>query len=112
MKDRIVIGSHNLDCSGDVRRIRYKDERSGNYDGVHLYGSAGKAAYTESVLNILLSSIQPKANDPRQPANDDSHTTCPQTKYNERKKRTYSSAVTRKSAVKTQNRFSPLSGNC
>jgi hypothetical protein len=112
MKDKIFIGSHNLDCSGDIRTLRYKDENSGRFDGVHLYSAAGKAAYTESVINILLSSFPSKHSGQSQSANDDTHTTCPQTKYNESKKRTYSSAVTGKSYVKTQNRFSPLSENC
>ena len=98
MKNRIFIGSHNLDCSGNTWTKRYTDEQSGRYDGVHLYGSPGQAAYTESVVNILLSSFQTLAN-------DDSHTSCPQTKY---KRRTFSSVVTGNSNIKTQNRFSTL----
>ena len=34
MKNRIFIGSHNLDCHGDTRTKRYTDEQSGRYDGV------------------------------------------------------------------------------
>ena len=54
MKDKIFIGSHNLECTADQKTNRYTDERSRKYDGVHLYGTPGKAAYTESVLNILI----------------------------------------------------------
>ena len=110
MKDKIFIGSHNLECSADIKMKRYTDERTNKYDGVHLYGIAGKTAYTESVLNILLSSFQA-----RQPANDDDHTSCPQSKYGNNQRRNYSSVVTGKSKIKTQNRFSPLGeqlGNC
>ena len=42
MKDRIVIGKHSLDCSGEQISVRYRDDRSGRYDGVHMYGSQGK----------------------------------------------------------------------
>ena len=52
-KDRIIIGEHDLHCSGDVRGERYGDERSKDFDGIHLYGPSGKAAYTNSILNIL-----------------------------------------------------------
>ena len=77
----------------------FKDDNSGRYDGVHMYGSAGKQAYTESVINILLSAAQAI------PANNDDHTKCPQTKYQKGK---YSSVVAGKSNIKTQNRFFPL----
>ena len=114
--DKIFIGSHNLECSGELKVKRYKDDRTGWYDGVHLYGSAGKMAYTESVLNILLSSFPAQAHANTYHTPDDSHTSCPQSKYTQQKK--YSSAVRGNigpSKVKTQNRFSPLggiSGNC
>ena len=119
MKDKIFIGSHNLECSADVKMKRYRDEHSGRYDGVHLYGSAGKTAYTASVLNILLSSFETPApaqvhsNQTRQPT-DDYHTNCPQAQYSKKQKQKYSSVVAGKSSIKTQNRFSPLgefSGN-
>ena len=31
----------------------YKDDRSGRYDGVHLYGSEGRGAFTKSMLEAI-----------------------------------------------------------
>ena len=53
LKNKICIGSHDLECSGGVRYSRYR--KIGKYDGLHFYGSSGRKAYTESVLNILRS---------------------------------------------------------
>ena len=50
-KNRIIIGSHNLDCVGGIRDSRYKSKNQ--YDGIHMYGSSGKKAYNESVLEII-----------------------------------------------------------
>ena len=123
MKDKIFIGSHTLHCSADTRRDRYTDDRSGRYEGVHPYGRSGKIAYTESVINILLSSLQTQApagsNGNKQTAGGgDEHSKCPQTNFmnnhNNTSKRKYSSVVTGQPPRKTQNRFSPLyngSGN-
>ena len=108
-KENILIGSHNLQCSANTRAERYRDEHSGRYDGVHLYGSAGKQAYTESVINILLSSIQPSSTNDDKIRND-SHTRCPQTKYMKKQNKLYSSVAGGKGPIKTQNRFSPLAG--
>ena len=112
MKDKIFIGSHNLDCSGVQKTDRYTDDRRNRYDGVHLYGSTGKAAYTESVLNILLEShTQASAQSSQSRQNsDDSHTSCPQSNYRQQQRK-YSSAVKGHSNIKTQNRFSPLCGS-
>ena len=117
-KDNILIGSHNLECSPRQKMDRYTDVQSGHYDGVHMYGESGKTAYTESVLNILLSSIKPSSpsshRQARHQLSDDSHTSCPQTKYNRKQKRQYSSVVAGNGPTKTQNRFSSLgesSGN-
>ena len=50
-KNRIVLGSHRLDCAGGIRTARY---RNGNrYDGIHMYWPSGRKAYTESVLSII-----------------------------------------------------------
>ena len=118
MKNKIVIGSHSLECADNEKERRYTDERNGRWDGVHLYGRAGKAAYTDSVLNILVSSIQPQNPTKQKRASqtkNDNHTSCPQTKFKSKQKKLYSSAVRGNSGVKTQNRFSPLgswSENC
>ena len=106
-KDSIVIGSHNLACSISERKMRHTDERTGRFDGVHPYGSTGKTAYTESVVNILLSSLQVNIGK----ASDDDHTRCPQSKYTQKQKKKYSDVVTGNPPAKTQNRFSCLSEN-
>ena len=53
VKDKVVIGIHNLESVGGVREARYRDIRGNRYDGVHLFGPSGTKAYTVSVLNIL-----------------------------------------------------------
>ena len=53
LKDRIFLGSHNIDCTGGIREARYRETQTGRFDGLHLLGSSGKKAYTNSVLNIL-----------------------------------------------------------
>ena len=52
-RDQIFIGSHNIECNGAIREARYRHTKSGKFDGIHLYGSSGKKAYTRSVLSIL-----------------------------------------------------------
>ena len=80
LKNKILIGTHTLDCAGYLRSQRYTDERTGKYDGVHLYGKAGKEAYSESVLNNLLSSFQTQDKaDGR--GNESFHKKCPQAQY-------------------------------
>ena len=112
-KDKIFIGSHTLECSAQAKLDRYTDEKSGRYDGVHLYGSPGRVAYTESVLNILISSFQTtissqtqsprdKTQPPRE-QNEENHTRCPQTVHSNQRKEKYN--------LKVQNKFNPLMGN-
>ena len=48
-----MIGKHSLDCPDDMINARYKDD----LNGVHMYGSQGRVAYTKSVLDIITSSI-------------------------------------------------------
>ena len=45
-KERIFIGTHNIECSGAVQLARYKHTQTGRFDGVHLYGPSGSKAYT------------------------------------------------------------------
>ena len=73
-KSRILIGAQNFECTGAIKESRYRETKTGKYDGVHLYGSSGRKAYTNSVINIL------------EAANLISedylyHQTCPQAKY-------------------------------
>ena len=90
LKDKIIIGSHTLECSGDVKMRRYTDDRNRRYDGVHLYGSSGREAYTDSVINILFPSFQSQAS--AQNKRDDDHFSCPQTNYRKQQKM-YSSVL-------------------
>ena len=53
LKDKLVIGTHNLECVGGIKEARYRDTRKRMYDGVHMYGPSGMKAYTISVLDIL-----------------------------------------------------------
>ena len=53
LKNRIVIGNHELDCCGAIFEARYRNIKKKLFDGVHLFGSSGQKAYTESVLRIL-----------------------------------------------------------
>ena len=77
-KDKIMIGSHTLDCS-----------------------------YTENVVNILLNSFQATTNPVSRHQVDD-HSKCPQAQYQLKQKRLYSSVVAGNGPIKTFNRFSPL----
>ena len=53
LKDKMILGNHELECTGAVREARY---RSGmKYDGIHMSGPSGRKAYMESVLMILRS---------------------------------------------------------
>ena len=53
LKNKIFVGSHNLECSGAIQQSRYRQSKSGRFDGVHLLGNSGPKFYTLSVLNIL-----------------------------------------------------------
>ena len=105
-KDKIVIGKHTLDCTNNQRQIRYTDGRTGKYDGVHLYSRDGQIAYTQSVLNILLSSFHTQ---PQSQSNKESydHSKCPQAIY--MKNKNTNKGQTRNYNVKVSNRFGPLS---
>ena len=82
MKDRMFVGTHNIDCSGAIQAARYRHTKTGRFDGVHLYGSSGGKAYTKSVLNILRSA---------ELISQDYvfHLSCPQTKYRNRNSNKY-----------------------
>ena len=55
LKNKIFLGTHNVDCSGAIQSVRYMHTKTGRFDGVHLYGASGGKAYTNSVINILKS---------------------------------------------------------
>ena len=91
MRDRIMVGVHSLDCPDDLLDVRYRDEQSGRYDGVHMYGRFGMRAYTRSLLQIIQSALPKMTNSPTTPLTDDhpsdDHSTCPQTKYMNKQKK-------------------------
>jgi hypothetical protein len=89
MRDRIVIGKHSLSCNEDNKVLMYRDDWSGRFDGIHLYGSQGKKAYSASVLNILRNVLP--ITPPSSPASS-SHSMCPQSKYQKKKYQTKKSA--------------------
>ena len=73
-KENIIIGSHNIDCTGAIKEARYKETKSGKFDGIHLFGSSGQKAYTQSVLAVL-KFAQLTSGD------YDYHHSCPQYRY-------------------------------
>ena len=84
MKDKIVIGKHTLECSMDRMSAWYKDDRSGRYDGVHLYGIEGRRAFTKSMLGAIksvLSSPPPRSGHPSASTNPDDNLSEEQTQY-------------------------------
>ena len=52
-KDKITIADHDIDCTGAVRLARFKESKTGRYDGVHLLGSSGKKTLTNRLLTVL-----------------------------------------------------------
>ena len=84
MKDRLTLGVHSLSCPDDVLTARYRDENSGRYDGVHMYGRQGMKAFSSSVILILKSFLTPA----NKTATNDDHSSCPQTKHMNDKKKT------------------------
>ena len=79
-KDRIIIGNHNIECSGAIKESRYRETKTGRFDGIHLYGSSGRKAYTNSVLNILQCAQLTSSE-------YEYHKTCPQSRHQDRQNR-------------------------
>ena len=79
-KEKIFIGIHNIECNGAIRESRYRHTKSGKYDGIHLYGSSGRKAYTLSVLNILKAAQVTSSE-------HNYHQSCAQFKYQNRQNR-------------------------
>ena len=123
--DKLLIGNHNIDCSGGVLKARYENLRLNKYDGIHMFGPSGMKCYTNSVLNILSSAQLVKVTPPKY---YDDHKSCNQAKYQARqtnrqthpkslfKQKTVQSADSNKSNdmdyqynVPTHSRFAKLS---
>ena len=87
LKDRIMIGKHNLECSGDQLEARYRDDWSGRYDGVHLYGTQGKDAYSSSLCQIIRAALSTSHSTfSTSPFSSTFHSSCPQTLHQESQK--------------------------
>ena len=99
LKNKIVFAVHKLECSSETQKLRYTDDKSGRYDGIHMYGRAGQKAYSASVLTIITDAISssssvnsppstrlssvtspPRTSEQHNP-HDEDHTHCPQAMY-------------------------------
>ena len=112
-KHKLFIGSHSIHCSGAIRESRYRHTQSGKFDGIHLYGSSGSKAYTQSVLNICKAAKITSEN-------YNYHQSCPQFQYqNNRRKYNHGQRLRAQNSgnrkqyqeaftIKTHSRFSPL----
>ena len=76
LKEKIFVGNHTIECSGSIREARYRETRTGRFDGLHLFGSSGQKAYTNSVLNILKKAEMVDLSF--------EHSDCPQTRHQAR----------------------------
>ena len=94
-KDRIMIGTHNIECSGAIQQARYRETRSGKFDGIHMFGPSGRKFYTLSVLNIFK-----KCN--FFSTEYEYHQSCPQFRYqqSQRNKTTFRKTTFRKTTYK------------
>ena len=63
LKDKIIIGKHNIDNSIFNRDQMYGIPGAGKYDGIHMFGRKGKIAFTNSLLDILKSAEIIKTSD-------------------------------------------------
>ena len=108
MKDRIVIGKHSLDCSGEQISARYRNDRSGRYDGVHMYGSQGKTAYTNSVGQIIKSVLRSSQSSSSSPLSSSLHSSCPQAQYQKSQKQNTSQKYEDIYTVPVSNQFNVL----
>ena len=79
-KDKITIGSHNIECTGAIKEARYRETKTNKFDGIHLFGSSGRKTYTLSVLNILKCAELTSSD-------YDYHKSCAQYMYQERRNR-------------------------
>ena len=112
MKEKIVLGKHNMDSSGESVPAIYRDSWTGRYDGIHMYGRDGSRAYTMSVINII-QSVLPQTSSPSS-SSLFSHNTCPQARYQKSQSRNTTSghrSAGPEYSVPVSNKFDLL-GNC
>ena len=104
LQDRISVGRHSLDSANNIPSKVYRDDITGKYDGVHMYGSHGKDLFTKSVARIIQSAL-PSSNQPLY-----SHVVCPQAQYQKKQQARAEQSVrlNQKYSVPVNNRFSVL----
>ena len=115
LQDRIVIGNHDLECSGGVLQARYRDSATNRFDGVHMYGASGQKAYTASVINVL-NAVQLVHRQPPKYHDELDHQNCPQARYQAKMRHRQLAPQTKPDqvqtytgyAIPTYNRFSKL----
>ena len=90
MNNKIFIGRHSLVSpgAGSTHLNRYKDYKTGMYDGVHLYGRTGVRDYTDSVKSIMVMALSDQhpniINNEFERDSNDEHTWCEQAVYQRR----------------------------
>ena len=81
MKDKIIVGRHNLDFSNNMTNAIFKDNYSGRYDGIHMYGQVASTMYCRSVLRMFTSVFPNKSTNN---TSDSTNRSCEQTLYQQR----------------------------
>ena len=81
VKNRIVIGKHSLTSESSMMAAKYRDDFTGRFDGVHMYGSHGVAEYTKSIVQIIKNILPPSPPRSSFLSTTSYHDTCPQAQY-------------------------------
>ena len=114
-KHKIFIGQHSLESSGmgASHLDRYREQNTGKYDGVHLYGKEGRTDYANSVNTIMMLALEGRnninINAESGTAQCDDHSNCPQSQYQRRLQAKYQRRY--QPSISTSNRFSVLNSN-
>ena len=53
VKEKLSIGKLSLDCDGKIRQARFTRLRDNWYDGVYMYGTSGRNAFSKSLVSII-----------------------------------------------------------
>ena len=89
LKHKIMVGRQSVYRTRDL----YRDEVTGRYDGLHMYGRQGYFAHTDSVLRVIQSCLGQNITDNSSSSHPrpSFHDNCPQTKYQEKQRAKLSS---------------------
>ena len=105
LKNNITLGQHKLNAETSNHLDIFKNSKSSKYDGVHYYGVVGMKLMTNSVLQIMKSTINPPHVERKHQNSNSDHTNCPQTLYQRRQLLKYHPSV------QVHNRFSVFNSN-